>query len=149
MAYATSAQMVTAFGAQELYDLTNHDNPLATTVNEPVAEQALADASATIDGYLQEAGYVLPLAVATPPILRHFALDIARYFLDDCPIGDRDFVRVRYNDAIAWLQGLAKGKNSLGLPKAEAEQVAPQGGLTHWQAPEPTFGSAALRGYRL
>jgi phage gp36-like protein len=110
MAYATVDEFETRFGVTETIELTNLEDPLAESPDLDVLEQALELASEEIDGYLWAASYALPLA-SPPLILREWCLDIARYKLDRN--ANREDVRRRYDDAIAWFKGLAKGLTML------------------------------------
>jgi phage gp36-like protein len=110
MAYATVDEFETRFGATETIELTNLEDPLAESPDLDVLEQALDLASEEIDGYLWAASYALPLT-SPPLILREWCLDVARYKLDRN--ANREDVRRRYDDAIAWLKGLAKGLTML------------------------------------
>lgn len=123
MAYATSQDFVDAFGQPETLQLTNLDNPIATTINLVPLDKALDDASAEIDTYIGSR-YILPLA-STPSVVNRYCLDIARYMLDR--IHTREDVRLRYEDALKWQAMLASGKVSIGadLLGASISQTAP------------------------
>lgn len=122
MGYATQQDMVDRFGETELVQLTNRDNPAATTINATVIGKALADADAQIDGYLGR--YTLPLAIVPPMLTRH-ACDIARYHLYDERATEQ--AQKRYDDAIAYLKDVAKGDILLG-PTTAGETPAPADG---------------------
>jgi phage gp36-like protein len=109
--YGTATEFEEAFGVPETVMLTNLDTPNATTVNPVPLSRALTDAAALIDSYIGRR-YLLPMSV-TPQVLIPYALDIARYRLDR--IRNREDVRVRYEDAIKWLEMVAKGTLDLGL----------------------------------
>jgi phage gp36-like protein len=109
--YGTATEFEEAFGVPETVMLTNLDTPNATAVNPVPLSRALTDAAAKIDSYIGRR-YLLPLSV-TPEVLIPIALDIARYRLDR--IRNREDVRVRYEDAIKWLEMVAKGTLDLGL----------------------------------
>lgn len=108
--YGSSVEFTQAFGAAEIVMLTNLDTPTATVVNPVPISRALIDAAALIDSYIGRR-YLLPLSV-TPQVLIPYALDIARYRLDR--IRNREDVRLRYEDAIKWLEMIAKGTLTLG-----------------------------------
>lgn len=109
--YGTATEFEQAFGAPETIMLTNLDIPNATAINPVPLDRALTDAAALIDSYISRR-YLLPMSV-TPQVLIPYALDIARYRLDR--IRDRVDVRTRYEDAIKWLEMVAKGTLDLGL----------------------------------
>ncbi len=75
-----------------------------------VLGQALADAAAEIDGYLVTR-LALPLD-PVPAVLLRIACDLARYHLYDD--GASEAVRARYEDAVAFLKGVAAGRVGLG-----------------------------------
>ncbi len=110
MSYATSQQFIDRIGEPETIQLTNLDDPAATTVNTVPLEAALADASAVIDGYCG-GRYQLPL-VPLPVIVTRYCVAIARQYLDR--IKTREDVRQEYEDAIAALKDISSGKMSIG-----------------------------------
>jgi phage gp36-like protein len=112
--YGTEALFIEAFGQPEAVMLTNLDAPMATAIDPVPLNRALVDGAALIDSYLSRR-YLLPLAVV-PQVLIPYALDIARYRLDR--IRNREDVRVRYEDAIKWLESVASGKCFLGTDVA-------------------------------
>jgi phage gp36-like protein len=110
VAYGTPQDFIDAFGEVEAIDLTNLDDVAATAVNPIPLGKALDDASGFMDGYFGHR-YLLPLS-ATSATVNRVSLDIARYFLDR--IKSREDVRLRYEDALKWLEGVGKGTISLG-----------------------------------
>lgn len=118
MPYALKADMLEEFSESELLQLTDRDTPPLGAINDAVLDRALAGASAEIDGYLvRYAGAALDL-----PILTRYCCDMARYRLyrDAAP----EEVRLRYRDAVRFLEMVAAGKISLG---ASAESAASAG----------------------
>lgn len=101
--YCTRADLVARFGESEIsYLEAGRENALA---------EVMADATALIDSYL--AGrYQLPLA-NPPPILMRVSRDLVRYAADNAP---DDTVTRRRDDAVKFLEALAKGNATLGLP---------------------------------
>jgi len=117
MPYATIAQFVEKFGRDQAIALSNLDDPQAEEPDGSVLNRSLIDASALMDSYL--AGrYSLPF-VSAPQVLIPKCLDIARYFLDK--YAAREDVRQRYEDAIRWLELVAKGTIQLGLDALSVE----------------------------
>lgn len=109
--YITGADIITRFGRDELAQI------LAVPIDDlrPDHERLLAacrDADAIIDSYLSRA---LDLPLKTPPaVLIAYAADIARYRLHDDQVEDGTSVqRKRYQDAILWLERVARGEVSL------------------------------------
>lgn len=108
--YITIAELQAYFEPTEILQLSNLHEPTATTVNATKVNQAIQWAEGVADSYLA-ATYQLPLA-STPKALASRVADIARYGLDS--VNPRPDVRLRYEDAIKWLQEIAAGKASLG-----------------------------------
>lgn len=111
MTYATQADMTERFGEAELIEVTDRDG--TGTIGVSVLDQALADADATIDSYLQAGGYTLPLA-SMPPALVRIACDIARYYLYDDATNEKAPWVVRHKNALAFLRAVREGKVALG-----------------------------------
>lgn len=114
MSYATLVDMVARFGEAELLDLSDRDN--SGQLNEAAIIQALADASAVMDGYI--AGrYALPLQ-RVPAALVPLCCDMARYQLYD----DRapEALAKRNDAALSFLKAVGKGELSLGLDSSGA-----------------------------
>lgn len=99
---------------QDRSDYTAAEIAAADAVAARVTE-AVAEATARIDGYLGQRGYPLPLS-PVPGIVAGWCRDIARYLLSgERPTDDRSDPVVRgYRDAIRMLEQLAQGKLSLG-----------------------------------
>jgi len=122
MAYATTEDMTARFGQQEVIALT--DRAAAGVIDETVLAQALAEATAEIEGYLT-ARYALPLA-SVPRLVVGICCDIARYRLSGASVLETDPTRNRYRDAVRLLEQIGAGKVSLGL--SPAGQPAPTAG---------------------
>ncbi|QYK02797.1 gp436 family protein [Shewanella psychrotolerans] len=122
--YATTANMLSRFGEQDLILLTEREDSTPGEINLEVLTQALIDASAEIDGYIV-GRYTLPL-VTVPTVLERNCCDIARYFL----YGDRapEQVEKRYQAVVKYLTSVSKGDISLGL--ADTGESADQSELT-------------------
>lgn len=112
--YATQQQMITRFGEREVLDLT--DRLRAGVIDTQVLESALAEADAEIDPYLAPR-HTLPLAII-PRVLSGFACDIARYRLCGAGVTETEEVRLRYKDAVRFLEKVARGELGLGLDAA-------------------------------
>src|SRR4051812_32725237 len=111
MLYATAASMKARYPESDLRQITDPD--AAVIVDAPI-EQALAGASAEIDGYL-EGRYTLPLA-RVPAVLEKLACQMAMYNLQALrPLQDIEDARKRYEDAVSYLRRVAEGKVNLGI----------------------------------
>lgn len=80
MPYATVTDLQDRLGEARLVQLTDIGDPPLGLVNTAVAQKALDDADAEIDGYLV-GRYALPLADPVPAVLRVHALTLAHFRL--------------------------------------------------------------------
>lgn len=128
MAYATVADMVTRFGERQILELTDRD--VSGSIDTAVADQALTDASAEIDGYLA-ARYSLPLA-SVPGILVPYCCDLARLRL--YPDAIPEAAAQAAAQARAFLADVARGRIGLG---ADFEADGPAGGLAQIASAAP------------
>jgi phage gp36-like protein len=144
MTYASASDMIARYPNRDLVQLTNED-PGATTVNAAVLEQALADASAEIDGYLG-GRFTLPLS-DPPAVLARLASDIAMYRLQALrPLHDVADARQRYDDAIAMLVRVAAGELTLGVGANGLETAAAKN-AEQVQGPARTFSRDTMKGF--
>lgn len=101
MAYCTANDLTGRFGEDEMIRIS--DRSMTGTVDEPVVQTAIDDASVLMDSYL-------PLNVDSTlnaQNLNRICADIARYYLyDDAATS---IVEQRYKDAVKWLEQVAKG----------------------------------------
>lgn len=141
MPYATQQDLIDAFSQEEILELSQLDDSAANTIGTANVEAALDDASDLIDSYIG-GRYTLPLS-STPRVLVRICCDIARYMLDR--YNPREDVRQRYEDAIRWLEQVAKGVLSLGLDEAGAEP--PTAGSPQFLSPGRQFTNETLRGF--
>jgi len=103
--YTTQAEMEARFGTRELLALTDRASPPAGAIDPAVVAQAITDADAEIDSYLN-GRYKVPLPVV-PNVVKRISADIARYRLFDDKATEE--VATRYKDALAWLKDVARG----------------------------------------
>jgi phage gp36-like protein len=144
VSYATAQDVINRYPNRDLVQLTNED-PTATTINTAPITQALADASAEIDGYI-EGRFALPLT-DPPAVLNRLATDIAMYRLQSLrPLHDLEDARQRYEDAIAMLEKVATGELTLGL-SADNEEPPLAEGVESVEGPDRVFTRRKLRGY--
>ena len=114
MSYVTKQQMIDRFGEAELIQLTDRATPATNAIVDAVLDEARADATATIDGYL--AGrYATPLA-SVPVIVERIAADIARYALYDNAAPEQ--ITKRYDDAMRELMRIRRGEIVLDVAAA-------------------------------
>lgn len=135
--YASIADMIERFGETEIVELTDLEHTGEVVVD--VAERALTDATAEIDGYLA-ARYRLPVT-DTPRVLSVLCTDIARYRLQKGVATDQ--ARQRYEDALGTLKQIARGEINLPLatpPPASAEPMVSPGRSR-------VFDDDTMRGY--
>lgn len=139
--YATVADMVSRFGEQDLVLLSWREGAADGEINTPVVEQALADATAEINGYIG-GRYKLPLS-AVPAVLTSHCCSIARYLLN----GDRapEQVTERYNSVIKFLTSVGKGDLQLGL--ADDKPTQPTGTIATMQSDGLVFGRKNSKGF--
>jgi phage gp36-like protein len=124
MAYAQPSDMIARYPNRDLVQLTNED-PTQTVVNQTVLQQALADASAEIDGYL-ESRFTLPLS-DPPAVLARLACDVAMYRLQALPpLHDLAEARKRYEDAVAVLVRVADGTSRWALRQITRNRPRPR-----------------------
>lgn len=120
MPYATVTDLQDRLGEPRLTQLTDLAQPPVGLVDTAVAQKALDDAEAEIDGYLM-GRYTLPLQ-PVPPVLRVHACTIAHYRLLGSAVDEA--TREDYKATRAYLMSVAKG-DVLLLPPSQA--VAPAG----------------------
>jgi phage gp36-like protein len=152
MSYATPNDMIARYPNRDLVQLSNED-PTQTAVNQAPLAQALNDASAEIDGYL-ESRFALPLA-DPPAVLNRLACDIAMYRLQSLrPLHDLADARKRYEDAVALLVRVARGDVTLGLapdnlepPQAQGAVLTQAGGDSSGALPQRVFNRGSLKGF--
>ena len=152
MAYAQPSDMISRYSNRDLVQLTNED-PTQSAVDETVLQQALADASAEIDGYL-ESRFSMPLA-DPPAVLVRLTCDVAMYRLQTLrPLHDLAEARKRYDDAVAMLIRVADGTLTLGLaadnrePAQAHDSVVTQAGGDQSNADsQRVFSRGTLKGF--
>lgn len=139
MTYATKQNLIDRFGDKELAELTDRTN--GAVIDDTVVTRALNDADALINGYLA-AKYTLPLAVV-PAALEPVASDVARYYLYEDRV--TDIVKNRYEDRVAWLEGVSRGTVNLGV--STANQAPAAAGGPQYKAPDRVFTRETLEDY--
>lgn len=140
MPYATIADLTARLGEARMVQLTDLASPPLGLPDDAVAQRALDDAEAEIDGYLQ-GRYALPLS-PVPGVLRVHACTIAHYRLLGSAAGEVE--RADYASAIKYLQGVAQGLVLL-LPPSEAPQPVGAGSVV-FSAGSKVMGREAAEG---
>jgi phage gp36-like protein len=144
--------MIARYPNRDLVQLSNED-PTQTTINSATLQQALSDASAEIDGYL-ESRFSLPLN-DPPAVLPRLTCDIAMYRLQSLrPLHDLADARKRYEDAVEFLVRVASGDVTLGLAadniepdSATGSVVTQAGGDGSGVLPQRIFDRGSLKGF--
>ncbi len=153
MAYCTAEEVLSSI-KESVYDALLGDEYIGDAEERkkrlmPFVEEAVADADAEIDGYLARR-YDVPMSPA-PRVLNKFSKDIAAYNLMS-RIGideqDRDKTYLnRYNAAVRFLEGVAKGMISIGTGDAGGTNAqAAQNGF-RIEHPERLFSRGTMRGW--
>lgn len=143
MAYIEREGMEARFGADEIGQLLddNRDDSESSPEASSLTE-AIADADATINGYLATR-YTLPLS-SVPDLVVGWAADIARFRLWDEQAPEE--VRRRYDDALTQLRDLARGLISLP-PGADGETAGVAGFASDGFASDRVFTMDSLTGF--
>lgn len=119
--YATLDSLIKRYGREEITTLALDEN---RQLDVEKVEEALGDASETIDSYLG-GRYALPLS-RVPAVLERHCCYIARYFLERNRVTDQ--ARKDYEDSLRYLEKVAAGTISLGISEngetVESENVA-------------------------
>lgn len=125
MAYTSKAQIIDRWGTEEVILSADRD-PQDGVVDDSAVAAACADASSLIDSYLAQGGHTTPVN-PVPDILVKYASDIAVYNMSQGQGPYTKEKRKRYEDAIAWLEMVAKGDGA-ELPNAPDESKPARGG---------------------
>ncbi len=144
MSYAAPQDIINRYPNRDLVQLTNED-PTAVTVNQAALQQALDDASAEIDGYL-DGRFTLPLT-DPPQVLDRLACDIAMYRLQALrPLHDIAEARRRYEDTLAMLTKVAAGELTLGIA-ADGNETQAARNTEQLEGPARVFSRDSLKGF--
>lgn len=139
VAYATLADLEARFEERELVQLTDDANTGA--IDQARIDQALASASAVVEGYVA-ATYSLDPDQPVPPLLVDCACDIARFKLyRSTPPED---VTLRQGQAIRFLEAIRKGTMKLD---AGVETLAPRAGKVLTDGGFRRFGRDQMEGW--
>jgi phage gp36-like protein len=140
MPYATLDDLIARAGEAEILQVADRDDDGAA--DPDVVAGALDTADERINAWLA-VRYAMPLS-AVPPIVKGWAVSIARYVLhrDGAP----DHVVKDYDDAVKELQSAAAGKLSLPGVDGVAPAPASGGGITS-SCPDAVFTRKNLEGW--
>ena len=109
MPYCTQADLVAAYGEEDLIKRQPLRDMEADAPDTAAVESAIDAATTEIDSYVLQR-YRLPLGADAAARLKRRCVDIAMYYLAGTPSGQDDEKRKRYDDAVEWLRKLAMGK---------------------------------------
>nr|VFK45783.1 MAG: Mu-like prophage protein gp36 [Candidatus Kentron sp. TC] len=153
MAYCDQADLEKAVTTEILVQLTRDDIEYPEADADPapdggIVSWAIDRAGDLMDGYFR-GRYPLPFA-SPPPMTRHIAVDLARYFLyqrrAEGESGMPEIVRDAYRSAMARLREIQGGTLSLGEPETRAPLPdAPI--MTASRGVGRLFDRESLRGY--
>lgn len=143
MAYATTEDATDLYG--EDYILVSTDRDDDGDIDTTAFSDALDQATSELDSYIG-VRYDLPLAVV-PAVLVRFCVDIAMYISSPDAAELTEEKKDRYNSAIKWARGVAKGEISLGVVDAPAG-VDEEGGSvqTEPSSSNRLFSRSKMRG---
>jgi phage gp36-like protein len=115
MAYCTQDDLITAFGEEELIQLTDREH--AGAIDAAVLAAALAKADAEIDRRLRVRGWSTPVGLASGD-LRGLAQDMARFHLHNNGSVIPEWVQKAYDRALKTLDDYVRGVVAfdIGLP---------------------------------
>lgn len=129
------------------YDEDSHPEDPVEAVRS-LAESAVEDAQAEIDGYLAKR-YDVPFT-KTPKVINKFAKDIALYNLvsrKGIDESDREKTYLtRYNAAVSFLTKVAEGKIDIGVEDIHTTQTAAQNGFS-MKSENRMFSRTSMRGW--
>ncbi|MCL7471051.1 DUF1320 domain-containing protein [Escherichia coli] len=115
MNYATVNDLCARYTRTRL-DILTRPKTADGQPDDAVAEQALADASAFIDGYLA-ARFVLPLTVV-PSLLKRQCCVVAWFYLNESQPTEQ--ITAAYRDTVRWLEQVRDGKTDPGVESRTA-----------------------------
>ena len=147
MDYATVSDLIDRYSERDLRLITDPDGQ---AVNVARAEQALTDAHAEIDAYI-ERRYALPLVnmagqlLAVPAVLVRVACDIAMYRLQTLrPADDVRDARKRYEDVLKLLNAISVGDVAIAGAQLRADvadsPASLSAGMARFGRPPSLFG---------
>lgn len=140
MSYSTQADLIAFVGETELISLTDLEG--TGEIDSARVAQAIADADAVIDPYLANR-YTVPVDPVTER-LRIASMMLAYYNLHTLEV--TDLVQERYEQQIAWCEGVATGQFDLVGAQTSASS-SDSAGTPAFEVPELVWGDDGLDGY--
>lgn len=131
--YCTQDDLIRRFGEDELIDLT--DRSASGQVDANTIAEAITDAAAIMDSYLQPRYRGRMPFSPVPAVLERIACNLVRYYLYTNHKPDE--VAKPYDEALKFLESVASGRVSIGSSEEEAPTT---GGLPEMQSDGRTFG---------
>lgn len=139
MAYASVSDLIQRFGERELINNTTPEGMPGMSIDQVRVAQALTDASALIDSFLNRR-FEVPLQEA-PASIVNVCCKIARFDIAQSGATQpTDQMRLDQKDALAWLTLIAKGTVTLDGQTAANESSS----WSRIQKRRPTQGGGAL-----
>lgn len=144
MAYCTRTDILNRLDEESLIRLT--DDAGTGSVDDTVVTEAITDADAEIDGYVA-VRHPVPLDPVPDNILK-YSVDIAIYNLysrrsDTVP----DNRKERYQAAVRYLEGVARGKWTLGADDPEGNPAEIDSPELSSENPERIFTRKKMEGF--
>lgn len=121
MAYATKAAIIEAYGEAFLTVIADRDND--GIIDDAAVTKALSRAESRMNSYFVQGGVPLPLPSVSEEV-EGACIDIACYFLANRHDRLTDEIRQRFEDAMAWLKDVSKGRAGLGFDTGAEEPLA-------------------------
>ncbi|MBF0858801.1 DUF1320 domain-containing protein [Gluconobacter sp. LMG 31484] len=139
MAYASVSDLIQRFGERELINNTTPEGMPGESIDQARVSQALTDASALIDSFLNRR-FAVPLQDA-PASVVNACCKIARFDLAQSGASQpTEQMRLDQKDALAWLTLIAKGTVTLDGQTAANESSS----WSRIQKRRPMQGGGAL-----
>jgi phage gp36-like protein len=138
--YADKTAMLKRYEEKELIQLTDMIEPYTAAIVDAVLNNALEDATSTIDMYIGSK-YRLPLG-SIPPALEEMACVLAFYRLNRGRTTEE--LRQDYEDVLKRLTDIAAGKIRLDF---QGDEPQSQAEIAAVDAPNRTFNRDTLKGF--
>lgn len=138
--YAGKSDMLKRYEAKELIQLTDMAEPATEEIVDSVLENALEDATSTIDMYIG-GRYRLPLS-AVPKALTDMACVLAYYRLSRGRTNEA--MRQDYEDVLKRLESIAAGKIRLDF---QGDEPQSQAEIAKVDGPDRIFNRDTMKGF--